>query len=360
MSKPNEIAVVTALGQKYDIWNTVEVTREYSQTIDHALLTVSEISTGAKNFAAMKLKPGDPATITLAGETAIDGYVYLRQSSYDAKEHGVQIGICSNSQAIMASTVDANPGQYINQTLQQIGSAVFGKVGVNFSVIAEASEPFPRVSEHVGETRFAFIERLGRMRNIHLIDDGQGGIIGFRGPFINGGSLWMHHVGELVTVNSPMLLPEDSMDFLIKGVVHRQSSEQGTTADVLLCRFDGLGSGSGEPLRMTTFGSAFLPSGAMLQEGRNILRARLLLKIDDLGDPLTSVGMDASNDDADSNRATSGEARVESPLPPRPVKFPAEEMGSNSAMQKRADHEADWTKYQLVDGDVTVPGWLVE
>jgi hypothetical protein len=55
---------------------------------------------------------------------------------------------------------------------------------------------------------------------------------------------------QLVTVNSPMLLPEDSMDFMIKGVIHRQSSEGGTTTDILLCRFDGLGSGTGEPLAM--------------------------------------------------------------------------------------------------------------
>jgi hypothetical protein len=40
------------------------------------------------------------------------------------------------------------------------------------------------------------------------------------------------------------------MDFMIKGVIHRQSSEGGTTTDILLCRFDGLGSGTGEPLAM--------------------------------------------------------------------------------------------------------------
>ena len=41
--------------------------------------------------------------------------------------------------------------------------------------------PFPRVSEHIGESRFAFIERLCRMLNMHLIDDGVGGLVAFRG-----------------------------------------------------------------------------------------------------------------------------------------------------------------------------------
>jgi prophage tail gpP-like protein len=352
MPKPQEIAVVTALGQKYDIWTTVEVTHSADDVIDHALLTVSEISTGAKNFAAIKLQPGDPATVTLAGQVVISGMVYLRQASYDAKEHGVQIGISSIAQSIEASTVDAAPGQYINQTLQQIGSAVFGRVGVNFSIEgapAGADMPFPRISEHVGETRFAFIERLCRMRNVHMVDDGTGGIVAFRGPrgtasttlregrnilrarlllknndhaddlkmvgmdsgndsadanratvgtttappqigrlrkivaeemgsngamqlrvqqekdwdayqqvdgdvttsgWLNDqGKLWWTEREKIVTVNSPMLLPENSMQFMIKGIVHRQSSEGGTTTDILLCRQDGLGSGTGEPLK---------------------------------------------------------------------------------------------------------------
>ena len=63
------------------------------------------------------------------------------------------------------------------------------------------------------------------------------------------GKLWWTDREKIVTVNSPMLLPENSMQFMIKGIVHRQSSEGGTTTDILLCRQDGLGSGTGEPLR---------------------------------------------------------------------------------------------------------------
>lgn len=352
MPKATEIAVVTAGGQKYDIWTTIEVSKTAMDVVIHAVLTVAEPSSKATNFAAIKLKPGDLASITLAGQPAIDGFVYLRQASYDADQHGVQIGIASIVQNIMPSTVEVNPGQYLNQTLQQIGSAIFGKVGVTFTLAGSppgAEIPFAKVSEHIGEEKFTCVERLCRMRNIHMIDDGKSGIIGFRGGSKGGlvlqegvnilrasltlknpdsvdpivmetdnsnsdaadanrtqeataagdntvqrmaklraempgasvaevqmradheadwikfqqvdgtitvpgwlcpdGSLWMAHVREFVTVNSPMLLPEQSMQFMIKGVVHRQSSEEGTTTDVLLCRFDGLGSGTGEPLQ---------------------------------------------------------------------------------------------------------------
>jgi prophage tail gpP-like protein len=350
MPKANEICVVTVQGQKYDIWNTVEVHCSTEDVVDHALLSVSEVSTVAKNFTSLKLKPGDLATVTLAGQQVINGVVYLRQASMSATEHGVQIGICSPPQSALVATVAAAPGQYFNSTLQQIGSTVFGQVGVNFTVLpaSGADLQFDRVSEHVGEEKFAFIERLCRMRNMHMVDDHQGGLIAFRGASNNTGlvlqegvniergsitlknpesgdpivvvgqdhsqdsadanrdqnaqasgdptvqrqikiaaehtgmqaemqmranheadwikfhmvdgaitvpgwptpdsSLWFYHMREIVTVNSPLLLPEDSMDFMIKGIVHRQSSESGTTTDVLLCRFDGLGSGTGEPL----------------------------------------------------------------------------------------------------------------
>jgi hypothetical protein len=286
----------------------------------------------------------------------LTGFVYLRQAAYDANSHAVQIGIASKVQAVTVSTVKANPGQYMNQTLQQIGSAVFGSETppVGFTIQGNpsgADQPFDRASEHVGETKFHFIERLSRMRNIHLVDDGQNGIVGFRGSVgttgtllqegrnilrarlllkinehtelievtgqdsrndtagansnvsatatvgdypqvgrltkiaaeemgkqfamqlranhekdwikyteVDGdittqgwlddqGSLWWNAREKIVAVNSPMLIPDNSMAFMIKGIVHRQSSTDGTTTSILLCRSDGLGAGSGEPLQ---------------------------------------------------------------------------------------------------------------
>jgi hypothetical protein len=64
------------------------------------------------------------------------------------------------------------------------------------------------------------------------------------------GTLWMEHVTQLITLRSGLLLPENTMKFMIKGVVHRQSSESGTTTDILLCDTLGVGAGGEEPLRL--------------------------------------------------------------------------------------------------------------
>src|SRR5437762_1038050 len=129
MANPTEICEVTANGRIYSNWKTVEVSRNIDDNfIDHALLVVSEVSSGAKAISDLKLKPGDPVTVKLTGQLVIDGEVYLRQAAYNAREHSVQIGISSFAQSVVASTVDGKPGQYTNQTLQQIASACFGKV----------------------------------------------------------------------------------------------------------------------------------------------------------------------------------------------------------------------------------------
>lgn len=350
-TNPSEIATIRGNGQKYDIWESVEVHRAVTGvqgTINHALMTVSEISTGGAGFTNLKLTIGDVVAIDLAGINVIDGLVYLRQSAYDDKVHAVQIGVASTTQAVTRTTVDAKPGVYTNQTIQQIGSACFGACGVGFKVVGSppgADQPFTRVCEQLGESRYNFIERLCRMVNLHMIDNGTGAeMLAFRGPqgnvgaelvegqnilrarlllqidehvelygargqhhnessgpanaqieatapspspgvetggtvyfgaeeslasgmlqlrakhqvdydqmktvdgmitvqgwFAPDGQLWWSHVSHTVTVNSPMLIPEGTMTFVIREIVHRQSSAEGTTTDISITNKIGLG-----------------------------------------------------------------------------------------------------------------------
>ena len=352
MANAAEICSITADGQKYDIWETVEIHRAVeSSVINHALMTVSEISTGGAGFSNLKLTIGDTVSIDLAGINVINGMVYLRQSANDDKMHAVQIGVSSKTEAVVRNTVKVKPGVYPNQTIQQIGSACFGSVGCGFKVVGSppGSElKFPRATEQLGESCFGFIERLCRLVNLHMMDDGNGTMLAFRGPqgdtgaqlqegvnilrarlllqvddhveslvavsqssnptsgatgaqnmatatatspgkpmggsckfgaedacniamlqhrvyhqadydawktvdgmvtvqgwFAPDGDIWWNKVRQRITVNSPMLIPEGSMPFLIKEVVHRQSSAEGTTTDIMLTNPLGMGAAEG-------------------------------------------------------------------------------------------------------------------
>jgi prophage tail gpP-like protein len=346
MPSPTQIATVIANGMTFSNWTTVQVERSYDTVVAHATLTAVEgpIKSGTMGpITPLRLSVGTSVQVMLAGQLAISGQITVRQPSYSADAHGVQLVVSSLTQNTTISTVDAAPGQYLNLTLAQIASAVFGKVGVGFSIVgspAGADKPFPRISEMIGETRFTFIERLARMRNVHLIDDGKGSCLATRQPgamaatlvegqnilharaimsindsaesltavgqapppggtfdmssiasttvpdvtltrpvkfaceinadnqdcamrvnheldqtkfdqlevnitvrdwLMPGGDLWINHVGDTVGVYSPMLFPDntDTVTLYIRGVVHRQSSEEGTITDLLLSQFPG-------------------------------------------------------------------------------------------------------------------------
>lgn len=182
MPNPLEIATVVANGVTYSNWTTVSIERTMafaSSLAFHMRLTTAEVEVdGASgNFpGGPRLAIGDTAQGFLAGIPVISGIVTVRQAAFDANTHGVEIIISSLSQRVEVSTVMAAPGQYIEQTLQAIGSAVFGAVGVGFTMKG-SDKPFPRISEMSGETRFAFIERLCRMRDVHMMDDGTGNVV---------------------------------------------------------------------------------------------------------------------------------------------------------------------------------------
>jgi prophage tail gpP-like protein len=75
--------------------------------------------------------------------------------------------------------------------------------------------------------------------NIATYIDGQ---IIVPGWLLDSGDLWIEHVGDLVSLNSPMLLPSGPIALAIKGVVHRQDSENGTETVIEVCDPGALGS----------------------------------------------------------------------------------------------------------------------
>ena len=129
-----------------------------------------------------QLMPGNPAQGFLGGQLAITGNIVIRQVSYDAKNHGVEFVLMSYPDGALTGTVQANPGQFINNTFAQMAKAVCAPLGINVLVAgAGGSQVFPRVSVQVGETAAAFMQRLSRYCNLHSVDDANGNLIWFSG-----------------------------------------------------------------------------------------------------------------------------------------------------------------------------------
>lgn len=184
MPKPEEVAVIVAAGQRYQCWQQVEVFRDYREIVSEIRLAVAEIGDFKGGWKSMRLKPGDECQAYLAGRLVATGRVSVRQAAYDATTHGVRFIVQSKVADLANGTVEAKPGQYRKYTLEQIANSVLGPFGIKFSINGApdgADKVFDRVSVQVGETPFELIERLCRMRNLHMVDDHRGNIVAQRG-----------------------------------------------------------------------------------------------------------------------------------------------------------------------------------
>ena len=184
MPKIEEYCEIIAAGQKYRNWETVEVSRDFSEVVSNITLSVAEISPqGGKDWSSVRLKPGDPMTAYLAGKLVATGHVIVRQAAYNKDNHSVRFIAQSLVADLIDTTVEAKPGQYRKSNLKQIAGSVLKPFGIDFSISGSpdgADKIFDRVSVQPGESPFQLIERLCRMRNLHLIDDAQGNLTASR------------------------------------------------------------------------------------------------------------------------------------------------------------------------------------
>lgn len=183
MPIPTEIAEILVNGSRYRDWETVSVSRSAVEMFTQFQFTTSSPIESAPNWAALKLRVGDTCEISLAGRKVFDGRIRGRQPAFDANTHRLMISGKAVSAKMGVATVDHSKGEFKGYTLSQIAGAVLAPLGLKFKLQGETSGaeiPFECVNVQVGETVFHFIERLCRMRNIFLMDDADGTIIGFR------------------------------------------------------------------------------------------------------------------------------------------------------------------------------------
>ncbi|HLH95002.1 MAG TPA: hypothetical protein VKW08_07780 [Xanthobacteraceae bacterium] len=180
MPSPSETAVLSVNGRAYSGWTSVTLRRLYGGACSDFEFTAAEPLDGDANFQAWRIKPGDQCTITLAGILAFTGYVFVRQGSFDADRHGLMVAGRSLTADAVDSSAVINGGQYKGYTFQAIASALAQSAGVNLVVRGSSpnlATPFPQFSVAYGETVFRAIERLARLRGLHITDDGNGNLI---------------------------------------------------------------------------------------------------------------------------------------------------------------------------------------
>ena len=173
--KPQEVAEITVQGKRYRDWESVTVIMEEGASNNTFRLTVSEGAPLSKDWGSIKIRPGDPCTIKLAGELAISGYVETRKVAYTAEQHGIEIIGVSQNKAAADGAAQTKTMEFRNKPLVPIAQEVLKPAGVKVVPKGKIPEkPFPRASIPPGQSRFNFIEQLARMRGVILGTDVDG------------------------------------------------------------------------------------------------------------------------------------------------------------------------------------------
>lgn len=196
--KPEELAILTVGGMKFQDWETVMVRHcLYEVPWYHFRFTCSEGMPLAKNWAAMRIMPGMECTVTLAGILAISGMVSTRQVFVDAKRHHIEIQGNNMTASLAAASVISKTGEWKDVTYKKFAEDVIKPFG--FKLVEEGGTipavKFPRISIPPGTSAIDALDiPLRSLGSVKLTSNASSDVVAAVGP--NGSSDTVYE-GEL-------------------------------------------------------------------------------------------------------------------------------------------------------------------
>lgn len=181
MPKSEETCEVTINGKVFRDWESVTATASSNPVVRMVTLSVTE-KVGANGAVgqALQIKPGDAATVKLAGVLFAAGHIHERQVAYDANNHSVRVTFASQVLKAVKQTIPLKDGEFKNYSFQAIANKVLAPIGVVLKTISPPSgwdKPFKYINIEPGETIFGLLSRLSKYRGIWLHDDKNGNLV---------------------------------------------------------------------------------------------------------------------------------------------------------------------------------------
>ena len=195
-AKKDEIATIVVRGTYFSDWETVWIKDQWEDPNPEFRFTAAERDV-PDLWTKLQIKPRDECEIWLANVAmvtstkAVSGVILVRQVAYDANNHGVSLqGVGVSWYAARASIVPSIDGTTFSGGLTEITEKLLAPTGVKLKTVGiiPTLEFDPPVHPQPGESRFSFIERLARDRNVLIgsTEEGEWLLIGEHAPPISG------------------------------------------------------------------------------------------------------------------------------------------------------------------------------
>lgn len=161
-------------GSLYGGWQDIRVSRSIEAVSGTFAVRVSE--RWPAQPVARAIGEGERCTVRVAGAVVITGYVDEVRPSYSNDQHHVEISGRDATGDLVDCSSEHVPGEWRRRTIEQIAAELCRPFGI--SVRAEVStRAFDVFRLQAGDTVFASIERMARMRAVLAVADGNGGLV---------------------------------------------------------------------------------------------------------------------------------------------------------------------------------------
>jgi prophage tail gpP-like protein len=175
---PKEIATLIVNGMRFSDWETVWVQHRFGDGHPTFRFTCAERDPIPNLWSKLQFLPGNEVDIELGGMPAIKGIIIVRQTAYDANNHGVSLqGVGLTWYLSIASIIDKK--QNFEGSYMDIANQVLKPTGIKAVPVGNVDgTPFDGGAQSIpGETIWAFLERYAKDRKIILSGDQQGNLL---------------------------------------------------------------------------------------------------------------------------------------------------------------------------------------
>jgi prophage tail gpP-like protein len=172
--RESETAEVIVNGETFDNWESVYVQHRWRDPYPTFRFTCAEQLPLPSLWTQMQFEPGEECEILLGGQHAIGGIILVRQTAYDATNHGVMLqGVGLQWVAAHASHFSKD-GNFDNKSFIEMAEIILApfRDKVWYHTVGDVpSDKFPEAQYNAGEPIWDFFERYGRQIGIRIGSD---------------------------------------------------------------------------------------------------------------------------------------------------------------------------------------------
>lgn len=170
----DDTIVLTVGGRRHTGAEAITVSRSLDAITGSFTLTLA--ARGRAIDPVFPVVAGDRCTLSLGGETVIDGWIDAVEPSISESTHLLTVSGRDRTADLADCSAIHRPGSWRNQSIERIAADLTAPFGVSVKAVASTGGPIRFFALQQGETVQAAIERLLRFRGLLMQADAAGNL----------------------------------------------------------------------------------------------------------------------------------------------------------------------------------------